>query len=187
MSRSEPFHQHLYHWYLEHERTEELLQLQTHFIEAFLRNLSKTVPQYRDLLWRWYLGHNQYAKAAKVQYHIAVQEPNLTIQERIDMLGLASANAQAASAEYEGASCLPPELASEQRLLTCSDEQRARVARRPQARSDSGRVLRDSQRTRATPYQRQGAVRVGALDLATPESTSFLGCRQPICAWPETD
>ena len=92
-SEDEAFHTDLYDWYMENNNRERLLDTQSPYIVSYLQRRSAKDRDSADLLWRYHsrIGHNH--EAADVQLGLARSEFALGLDERIEYLGRAKANA----------------------------------------------------------------------------------------------
>ncbi|XP_074640475.1 nuclear pore complex protein Nup155-like [Tubulanus polymorphus] len=88
------FHVALYEWLLEQKLYEKLLEIQSPFLEAFLKkaptehNAQET--EMLDLLWKYYEKTKNYQAAAKIQAKLADrQQTDVTLQQRIEYLSRA--------------------------------------------------------------------------------------------------
>lgn len=92
-SEDEAFHTDLYDWYMENNNRERLLETHSPYIVSYLQRRSAKDRDSADLLWRYHsrIGHNH--EAADVQLGMARSEFALGLDERIEYLGRAKANA----------------------------------------------------------------------------------------------
>ena len=92
-SDDEAFQTDLYDWYLSQGRTDRLLQIQSAYIVTYLERKSSDDVAHADLLWRYHnqSGHNH--EAAVVQLALAKSAFALSLDQRIEYLGRAKANA----------------------------------------------------------------------------------------------
>lgn len=97
-SDDELWHFYLYDWIVEMGRPEQLLEFATPFIETYLRQTFSTVPERRDLLWKFYARREEYLKAAKALQELAMSpDQSLSLEERVYYLAQALTNAQSAA------------------------------------------------------------------------------------------
>ena len=92
-SEDEAFQTDLYDWYLAQQKKDRLLDIQSRYIVTYLERRSTESVDIADLLWRYHsrVGHNH--EAAEVQLDLARSKFNLTLDNRIEYLGRAKANA----------------------------------------------------------------------------------------------
>ena len=83
----------LYDWYLAQGWQDRVLDTRSTFIVEYLKGKSTDDIKYADLLWRYYGQTNQYQEAAKVQLHLAQSPFSLSLDQRIEYLSRARANA----------------------------------------------------------------------------------------------
>ncbi|GAA6057256.1 hypothetical protein JCM3770_003825 [Rhodotorula araucariae] len=92
--RDELFHAELYEWYLARERTDQLLETRTPYLEGFLAREPTTLEK-SDLLWQYYVRTARYARAAHVLASLAETAAfPLSLQKRVEYLSLAVGNAK---------------------------------------------------------------------------------------------
>ena len=92
-SEDEAFQTDLYDWYLSQGRTDRLLEIHSPYIVTYLQRKSVEDVANADLLWRYHTqnGHNH--EAARVQLDLAQSNFPLSLDQRIEYLGRAKANA----------------------------------------------------------------------------------------------
>ena len=92
-SEDEAFQTDLYDWYLSQGRTDRLLEIHSPYIVTYLQRKSGEDVANADLLWRYHTqnGHNH--EAARVQLELAQSNFPLSLDQRIEYLGRAKANA----------------------------------------------------------------------------------------------
>ncbi|KAG8531679.1 uncharacterized protein KY384_003311 [Bacidia gigantensis] len=92
-SEDEAFQTDLYDWYLLQQKKDRLLDIQSPYIVTYLERRSSDSVEISDLLWRYHsrVGHNH--QAASVQLDLARSPFDLTLDNRIEYLGRAKANA----------------------------------------------------------------------------------------------
>jgi hypothetical protein len=61
----------LYRWYLDQGLSMELLQLQTPYLEQFLKSYCEPKSLSLDLLWRYYVKQKKYSQAAAILLQLA--------------------------------------------------------------------------------------------------------------------
>jgi nuclear pore complex protein Nup155 len=92
-SDDEVFQNFLYDWYMRKGWAERLLEINSPFVVEYLRQSSEKDVAHADLLWRYYAHYNDYLSAAETQYQLAKSSLNLTLDQRIEYLSFAKANA----------------------------------------------------------------------------------------------
>ncbi|KAL8869081.1 MAG: hypothetical protein Q9174_004538 [Haloplaca sp. 1 TL-2023] len=92
-SEDEVFQTDLYDWYLQGNRTDKLLEVQSNFVITYLERKSSEGIAHADLLWQYYLQSEDYPGAARVQLVLAKSEYPLSLDRRIQYLGNAKTNA----------------------------------------------------------------------------------------------
>ena len=92
-SDDEAFQTDLYDWYLLQKKRDKILDIQSPYIISYLQRRANLDRDIADLLWRYHsrIGHNH--QAAEVQLSLARSEFSLSLDERIEYLGRAKANA----------------------------------------------------------------------------------------------
>ncbi|ORY01953.1 nucleoporin-domain-containing protein [Basidiobolus meristosporus CBS 931.73] len=91
------FHHQLYDWYIGQNLIEELLDIQTPYLEAYLQKEPLTLRKL-DLLWQYYAKNGRYGSAARVQSRLAESiEYGLSLADRIEYLTLAVGNSKSTS------------------------------------------------------------------------------------------
>ena len=98
-SDDELFHFYLYDWIVEMGRPEQLLEFDTPFIEKYLHETFSTVPERRDLLWKFYARREEYLSAAKALQSLAMVQDgsDIKLEDRVYYLAQALTNAQSAA------------------------------------------------------------------------------------------
>lgn len=92
-SEDELFHINLYDWYLSQGWSDRLLEVRSPFVVSYLLRKSEEDITRANLLWRYYAYYNNFIEAAKVQLRLAKSSFDLTLDERIEYLSRARANA----------------------------------------------------------------------------------------------
>ena len=92
-SDDEVFQTDLYDWYLERDQADRLLIIQSPFVIAYLRRRSTEYLAIADLLARYHSQKGRHQDAATVQLEIARSDFDLGLDERIEYLSRAKANA----------------------------------------------------------------------------------------------
>ena len=92
-SEDEVFQTDLYDWYLQENRTDKLLEVQSNSVVSYLERKSSEGIAHADLLWQYYLRSEDYPGAAQVQLVLAKSEYPLSLDRRIQYLGNAKTNA----------------------------------------------------------------------------------------------
>jgi nuclear pore complex protein Nup155 len=100
-STDELFHIVLYKWYLSQNLDNELLQLQTPYLEVFLRKYSENKTQSMDLLWKYYVRQKKYAAAAVILAKLAETKEPAKLEIRIENLARAITNAKSAMDQHQ--------------------------------------------------------------------------------------
>ncbi|KAJ3091850.1 hypothetical protein HK102_013147 [Quaeritorhiza haematococci] len=94
-SDDELFHYCLYEWLIQQGFTDQLLQVQSPYVEPFLQRERQKSLARADLLWQYYVQNNQFAKAARVLSELAEAEIfDIDLNKRIEYLSRAVANAK---------------------------------------------------------------------------------------------
>ncbi|PPQ62740.1 hypothetical protein CVT24_000434 [Panaeolus cyanescens] len=93
-SEDEMFHSTLYDWLIERNLADDLLEMRPPFLEAHLRREPATVRKFQ-LLWQFYVKNGQPLRAAEVLGLLAEStEFDLHLEQRLEYLTLAVANAK---------------------------------------------------------------------------------------------
>lgn len=92
-SEDEAFQTDLYDWYLAQGRTDRLLEIHSPYIVTYLQRKALDDIANADLLWRYHSQNGQNHEAARVQLELAQSVFTLTLDQRIEYLGRAKANA----------------------------------------------------------------------------------------------
>lgn len=92
-SDDEVFQTDLYDWYLQNNRSEQLLQVESPYVITYLERRSSDEIAHADLLWRYYVQNERYQDAAAVQLALAKSKFRLSLDRRIEYLGNARTNA----------------------------------------------------------------------------------------------
>ncbi|KAI9718299.1 MAG: hypothetical protein M1828_006763 [Chrysothrix sp. TS-e1954] len=92
-SQDELFQFNLYDWYLAQGWTNRLLEVRSPFVINYLRRKSQEDEARADLLWKYHAHYNNFLEAAKVQLDLAKSKFQLTLEQRIEYLSCAKANA----------------------------------------------------------------------------------------------
>jgi nuclear pore complex protein Nup155 len=92
-SEDEAFQTDLYDWYLSQGRTDRLLEIHSPYIVTYLQRKAQDDKANADLLWRYHSQNGQHHEAARVQLDLAQSGFPLTLDQRIEYLGRAKANA----------------------------------------------------------------------------------------------
>lgn len=87
----------MYDWYLSQGRTDRILEIQSPYIVTYLERRSSDDIAQADLLWRYHTQSGRNHQAAQVQLALAKSEFSLTLDQRIEYLGRAKANASTPS------------------------------------------------------------------------------------------
>jgi nuclear pore complex protein Nup155 len=93
ISEDEVFQNCLYDWYLEQNQSQRLMELKSPFVIAYLERKAANEKAAADLLWHYHIHHHQYFEAAKTQLHLAKSSFDISLEERLDYLSRAKANA----------------------------------------------------------------------------------------------
>jgi len=96
-SQDEVFQITLYDWYLAQGWSDRLLDIDSPFVINYLQRTSQTQVAHADLLWRYYAHYDDFLEAAKVQLGLAKSTFDLTLEQRIEYLSRARANASTKS------------------------------------------------------------------------------------------
>jgi nuclear pore complex protein Nup155 len=94
-SEDEVFQNCLYDWYLSQNQAQRLMDLKSPFVIAYLERKAATEKGAADLLWHYYVHHHQPFEAAKTQLTLAKSSFDINLDERLDYLSRAKANASA--------------------------------------------------------------------------------------------
>lgn len=89
----EVFQTDLYDWYLQNDRADQLLEVESPYIITYLQRRSSEDVAHADLLWRYYVQKERYQDAAVVQLALAKSRFALSLDKRIEYLGNARTNA----------------------------------------------------------------------------------------------
>ena len=92
-SEDEAFQTDLYDWYLSQGRTDRLLEIHSPYIVTYLQRKAQDDIANADLLWKYHSQNGQHHEAARVQLDLAQSGFPLTLDQRIEYLGRAKANA----------------------------------------------------------------------------------------------
>lgn len=96
-STDEVFQFDLYDWYLTNGWIDKLLSIDSHYVIAFLTRESRNSVERADLLWKFYVYHEDFFNAATVQLELAKSQFKIPLERRIEYLSRAKANASAQS------------------------------------------------------------------------------------------
>lgn len=96
-SEDEVFQTDLYDWYLDQGQENRLLVIQSPYVVKYLERRFEDSLVIANLLWKHHGMAGNSLKAAQVQVQLARSAYPLTLNERIEFLGRARANASAAS------------------------------------------------------------------------------------------
>lgn len=96
-SDDEVFQTDLYDWYIEQNQADRLLLIQSPYVITYLERRFEDDLTIANLLWRYHSQAGNAIKAARVQFHLAGSAFALTLNDRIEYLGRARANASASS------------------------------------------------------------------------------------------
>lgn len=92
-SSDELFHYDLYDWYLSQGWSDRLLAIDSPFVVSYLEKQSQNTAERADLLWRFYSSTKRYYQAGQVQFTLSKSDFPLDLQDRIEYLSRAKANA----------------------------------------------------------------------------------------------
>ncbi|KAL8896085.1 MAG: hypothetical protein Q9192_003271 [Flavoplaca navasiana] len=92
-SNDEVFQTDLYDWYLQENRSDRLLEVESPYVITYLERRSSDGIAHADLLWKYHLQHERYQDAAMVQLALAKSQFVLSLDQRINYLGNAKTNA----------------------------------------------------------------------------------------------
>ena len=93
ISDDEVFQTDLYDWYLQENRSDRLLEVESPYVITYLERRSSDGIAHADLLWKYHLQHERYQDAAMVQLALAKSQFVLSLDQRINYLGNAKTNA----------------------------------------------------------------------------------------------
>jgi len=96
-SSDEVFQFDLYDWYLTQGWTDKLLSINSPHVIAFLIRESRNNVERADLLWKYYVHHEDFFNAATVQLELAKSQFRIPLERRIEYLSRAKANASTQS------------------------------------------------------------------------------------------
>ena len=92
-SEDQVFQTDLYDWYLQEGRTDRLMSIDSPFLVIYLQRKALDDVANADLLWKYYSQAERYQDAAEVQLDLARSNFEMTLDQRIEYLGRAKANA----------------------------------------------------------------------------------------------
>ena len=92
-SNDEAFQTDLYDWYLDQGRTDRILEIQSPYVATYLERKSENDFVHADLLWKYFVQSDRYHEAATVQVMLAKSQFTLSLDQRIEYLSRAKANA----------------------------------------------------------------------------------------------
>lgn len=92
-AEDEVFQTDLYDWYLTQGRADRLLEIQSPYMVTYLQRKSSDNITHADLLWRYYSQADKHNEAAGVQLALAKSNFALSLDQRIEYLSRAKANA----------------------------------------------------------------------------------------------
>ncbi|KAL8813920.1 MAG: hypothetical protein Q9223_006823 [Gallowayella weberi] len=92
-SDDEVFQTDLYDWYLQENRSDRLLEVESPYVITYLERRSSDDIAHADLLWKYYLQNERYQDAAMVQLALSKSQFPLSLDQRINYLGNAKTNA----------------------------------------------------------------------------------------------
>lgn len=95
------FHYTLYDWFIQQNMSEELLKVQSPYLEGYLAGEPDNILK-AELLWKLYAKHGRFVLSAQVLYHIA-QLPGLAIDQRLEYLTKAVTHAKSSGSVDMGA------------------------------------------------------------------------------------
>lgn len=93
MSEDEVFQTDLYDWYLQENRPDKLLEVESPYVITYLERRSSEDISHADMLWQYYLQNERFQDAAMVQLALGKSEFTLSLDQRIKYLGNAKTNA----------------------------------------------------------------------------------------------
>jgi nuclear pore complex protein Nup155 len=99
-SDDEVFQTSLYDWYLQKGWQDRLLHLTNPFVIAYLRRRADGELEAANLLWRYFSHHHENFEAAKVQLQLAKSAFPIGLEDRIEYLSRARANAGTRAATF---------------------------------------------------------------------------------------
>ncbi|KAI8929792.1 Non-repetitive/WGA-negative nucleoporin C-terminal-domain-containing protein [Entophlyctis helioformis] len=100
-STDRAFHQQLYSWFIGKGLNDQLLQIQSQFLEAYLSEVPDDLVRL-ELLWQFYVRNSRFGDAARVLSDMS-QLPSLPLVRRLEYLTKAVTNAKSSSGfEYAG-------------------------------------------------------------------------------------
>ncbi|CAO3624288.1 unnamed protein product [Cunninghamella echinulata] len=91
------FHYTLYQWFLQNDRSRELLWVDSKYIIPFFKQHVSELDSIQ-FLWQYYRRHQQYYEAALYLEALANRSPNITTDKRLEYIGLALWYAQSQEA-----------------------------------------------------------------------------------------
>ncbi|KAL9600322.1 MAG: hypothetical protein Q9219_003272 [cf. Caloplaca sp. 3 TL-2023] len=92
-SDDEVFQTNLYDWYLQNDRADQLLAVESPYVITYLERRSSDDIAHADLLCRYYMQKERYPDAAVVQLALAKSQFELSLDRRIEYLSNARTNA----------------------------------------------------------------------------------------------
>ena len=92
-SKDEAFQTDLYDWYLSQGRADRLLETHSPYIVTYLERKSLDAVANADLLWKYHTQNGHNLEAARVQLELAQSGFPLSLDQRVEYLGRAKANA----------------------------------------------------------------------------------------------
>ena len=92
-SEDQVFQTDLYDWYLQEGRTDRLMSIESPFLVTYLKRKSLENVSHADLLWKYYSQAERHYDAAEVQLDLANSDFQLSLDQRIEYLSRAKANA----------------------------------------------------------------------------------------------
>ncbi|EGF98122.1 uncharacterized protein MELLADRAFT_118593 [Melampsora larici-populina 98AG31] len=96
-SDDELFHYHYYDWLLARDRTIELLETRSEYLESYLKAVPTTLLK-ADLLWQYYARQDRFLDAARILANLASDDGlPLPLSRRIEYLSLAINNAKSST------------------------------------------------------------------------------------------
>jgi nuclear pore complex protein Nup155 len=87
----------LFDWYLRNGHTDRLLLIQSPYVATYLERRFEDDIIIADLLWKHHRQSGNTIKAAQVQLQLARSAFPISLNERLELLGRARANASASS------------------------------------------------------------------------------------------
>lgn len=82
------FHYTLYQWFLQNDRSRELLWVDSKYIIPFFKQHVSELDSIQ-FLWQYYRRHQQYYEAALYLEALANRSPNITTDKKLEYIGLA--------------------------------------------------------------------------------------------------